>query len=92
MTDGRAAYRPPIDAGELIAYLRASRGWVRYQAPLDLLAPLVKVCSQIRTWKRDASRFQFRVDPCSRHADKFTADAAHLDRFRIPIEWSRSLP
>ncbi len=78
-------YRAPTNGAELIAYLEKSRGWVRYQAPLDCYARLVKVTSKVKTWKRDPNRFQCRIDPQTREADPFTADNGHLDRFRIPV-------
>ena len=46
-----------------------------YQAPLDRQPRYVRV---VKVFKND----KIRLDPLSRDADNFTADAGHLARFR----------
>lgn len=46
-----------------------------YQAPLDYRPVSIRV---VRVFKNG----KIRIDPMSRDADSFTADAHHLDRFR----------
>lgn len=46
-----------------------------YQAPMDRFPHAVAV---VKVHKNGS----IRIDPMSRDADKFTADAGHLDRFR----------
>lgn len=58
---------------ELLDAIRADDR-IAYQAPMDVRP--VQVGTTIR---RDG---RIRVTPTSRDADPFTADAAHLDRFR----------
>lgn len=52
---------------------RGERLW--YKAPLDHQPRLVRI---VRVFKNG----KIRIDPMSRDADDFTADAGHLDRFR----------
>lgn len=49
-----------------------------YHAPLDREPRLVRVR---RTFKNG----KLRIDPCSSDADHFTADPAHLSRFRRAV-------
>lgn len=50
-------------------------GYLFYQAPLDRSPRAVHV---VKVFKNGG----IRLDPMSRDADKFTADAGHLSRFR----------
>ncbi len=53
--------------------------FVWYKAPMDLNAHLVRV---VRIFKNG----KVRIDPGHAHADPFTADPAHLDRFYMRRE------
>jgi len=50
-------------------------GWLFYHAPLDLRPMSVRVAKRFKNGK-------LRLDPGTRDADPFTADAGHLDRMR----------
>jgi hypothetical protein len=49
-----------------------------YQAPLDARPRSVAV---LKVFKNGS----IRIDPMSNQADKFTATASHLDRFRLRV-------
>jgi hypothetical protein len=55
---------------------RGDRLW--YQAPLDRSPHSILV---VKVFKND----RIRIDPLSNEADKFTADAGHLSRFRKKV-------
>jgi hypothetical protein len=56
-----------------------------YHAPLDRSPKYVQV---VKVFKNGS----IRIDPLSRDADKFTADAGHLSRFRYRVAEPRSNP
>lgn len=56
----------------------AKVGWLHYHAPMDLRPTSVRV---VRIYKNG----KIRLDPGTRDADPFTADAGHLDRFRRTV-------
>lgn len=60
-------------ADVLAAARRGERLW--YQAPLDHSPRSILV---LKVYKND----KIRIDPLSNQADKLTADAGHLSRFR----------
>jgi hypothetical protein len=57
----------------LAAARRGERLW--YHAPMDLRPQSIAVDRVFKNGK-------IRIDPLSNQADKFTADAGHLNRFR----------
>ena len=63
----------PTWSDVLAAAARGDRLW--YQAPLDRSPRSILV---IKVYKNGS----LRIDPLSNQADKFTADAGHLSRFR----------
>lgn len=56
-----------------------------YQAPLDRYPHHVQV---VKVFKNGS----IRIDPLSRDADRFTADAGHLSRFRYRVAAPLSNP
>jgi hypothetical protein len=70
------AFAPFESWQAVIEHVQADRP-VYYHAPFDFRP--ARVGARLNSPK--ASRRTIRIDPMSRDADPFTADAAHLDRF-----------
>lgn len=61
---------------EVLEYAKTHIGQsMRYKAPMDLRAVTVKIVKVAKDGK-------IRLNPWSKDADAFTADAGHLDRMR----------
>jgi hypothetical protein len=69
-----ATWQPFSSWNEVLAAAR--RGdWLAYQAPMDSAPRSIHVD---KVYKNGS----IRIDPLSNQADKFTANAGHLSRFR----------
>lgn len=62
---------------DVLAYARVNR-YVCYHAPLDRAPRYVKIACVYVNGK-------IRLDPMTRDASKFTADANHLSRFLVRV-------
>lgn len=78
---------------DVVQWLKTHR-WIYYQAPMDTSPRKVYATSKVKTWKRDAGRFEVSVE-CNQGFEptlRFRIDAGHLGRLRIPnAEWWHGL-
>lgn len=85
-------FRPePMTAAEAIEWLKTHR-YVWYQAPMDHSPCRLFLSSKLKTWKRDASRFEVSAELPGCGRDVVRIDNEHLDRLRMPFaEWHHGI-